>query len=130
MAQKFKIVAIGPRDAYRDNMLELIGTEVTVPEDLVEGSDGWHFGDVKFVRTGRLHTFFQVQLEPVEDELEPIKSIIMRRDGATSEDFDMMLEGALRDFDEGMDPEEILSSWFGLEPDYVFELLELAAKRI
>ena len=67
------------------------------------------------------------QVNGTPDSIGTIKETVMRRDGCTAEEFDLMLEGALEDFDDGSDPEEILSDWFGLEPDYVMEFLELAS---
>lgn len=54
---------------------------------------------------------------------ETIKEILMRRDGLSGDEADSMLEGARQDVREGADPEEVLMDWFGLEPDWVFELL-------
>ena len=57
--------------------------------------------------------------------METIKQILMRRDEMTSEDADEMIEAAKREFrEEGGDPEEIIAEWFGLEPDYAWELLD------
>ena len=57
--------------------------------------------------------------------METIKQILMRRDEMTSEDADEMVEAAKREFrEEGGDPEEIIAEWFGLEPDYAWELLD------
>lgn len=64
-----------------------------------------------------------------QDSLKPLKETVMTRDECTEEEFEMMLEGALQDYNAGDDPEEVVADWFGLEPDYVFDFLELAAKR-
>ena len=55
-----------------------------------------------------------------------LKQAIMQRDGLTSEEADELIDGARSMvLDEGMDPEEVLLEEFGLEPDYVFDLLDM-----
>ena len=54
---------------------------------------------------------------------ETLKQCIMRRDGLSEDEADSMIEGARQDVREGADPEEVLLDWFGLEPDFVFDLL-------
>lgn len=55
---------------------------------------------------------------------ETLKQVLMRRDGLTSEEADSMIEDARSQvLDDGCDPEEVLANDFGLEPDYVFDLL-------
>ena len=56
--------------------------------------------------------------------MNPIVSIIMRRDAMDEEGALEMFEEAQACVREGQDPEEVLEEWFGLEPDYVFDLLE------
>lgn len=53
-----------------------------------------------------------------------LKQIIMRRDELTSEEADKQIADAQELVLAGHDPEEVLSEEFGLEPDYVFDLLE------
>lgn len=55
--------------------------------------------------------------------METIKEILMRRDGMSAGEADDMISEAKAEVTAGMDPEEVLQDWFGLEPDYVFELL-------
>ena len=63
--------------------------------------------------------------------METIKQVLMRRDGITSEEADELIDEAIVETasyldgsDElARDPEEILHEDFGLEPDYVFELM-------
>lgn len=50
-------------------------------------------------------------------------SILMRRDGMERDDAEDLLQDARAAVEDGEDPEEILADWFGLEPDYVFDLL-------
>lgn len=50
-------------------------------------------------------------------------SSLMRRDGMERDDAEDLLQDARAAVEEGEDPEEILEDWFGLEPDYVFDLL-------
>ena len=52
-----------------------------------------------------------------------LKQAIMIRDGLTSEEADEMIKNAREMIEEGEDPEEILLNDFGLEPDYLFDLL-------
>ena len=52
-----------------------------------------------------------------------IKSVLMRRDGLTPEEADEMIEEAREMVAEGENPERVLRVEFGLEPDYVFDLL-------
>lgn len=55
---------------------------------------------------------------------ESLKDILMRRDGMTETDAQEMIEEARRAvLEEGEDPEEVLQDWFGLEPDYIMDLL-------
>ena len=55
--------------------------------------------------------------------METIKQILIRRDGMLPEDAQELIDEARERVREGEDPEEILFEEFGLEPDYVFELL-------
>ena len=50
-------------------------------------------------------------------------SIMMRRDGMERDDAEDLLQDARAAVEDGEDPEEILQDYFGLEPDYVFDLL-------
>ena len=52
-----------------------------------------------------------------------IKSVLIRRDGLTPEEADDMIEEARQLVAEGENPESVLRVEFGLEPDYVFDLL-------
>jgi hypothetical protein len=54
---------------------------------------------------------------------ESIKEILMRRDNMSAEDADELIEQAKEAIYDGEDPEEVLAEYFGLEPDYIFELL-------
>lgn len=55
---------------------------------------------------------------------ESLKEVLMRRDGLTEEEAEEQIEEARQAVMDGDDPEEVLADWFGLEPDYVFDLLE------
>lgn len=59
--------------------------------------------------------------------METLKSILMNRDKITSEEADNLIEEARQDLkirlSEGEMPFDICQEWFGLEPDYIFELL-------
>ena len=56
--------------------------------------------------------------------MKSLLKVLMRRDGLSKAEAEERIEEA-RNFvlDEGMDPEDVLASEFGLEPDYVFDLL-------
>lgn len=54
---------------------------------------------------------------------QSIKQILMQRDGMSSDDADDLIEEAKEAIHDGEDPEEVLSEFFGLEPDYIFDLL-------
>ena len=58
---------------------------------------------------------------------ESIKEILMRRDGMSQIEAEELITHAKRDLDvrlaEGEMPDDICNEWFGLEPDYIFELL-------
>lgn len=57
--------------------------------------------------------------------MNPIVQILMERDGLSYREAQIRLQEA-RDMldDEGDDPEEILQNEFGLESDYVFDLID------
>ena len=52
-----------------------------------------------------------------------LKNTLMKRDGLTEAEAEAMIAEARALVLSGDDPEEILYSEFGLEPDYVFDLL-------
>ena len=54
---------------------------------------------------------------------ESLKQVIMRRDGLSSQEADELIESAREQILEGEDPEEVILNDFGLEPDYIFDLL-------
>jgi hypothetical protein len=49
----------------------------------------------------------------------------MRRDGLSLEDATEMLNDARAAVAEGFNPEEACSYFFGLEPDYMYDLIDL-----
>jgi len=55
--------------------------------------------------------------------METLKQVLMRRDGLTSEQADEQIAEAREAIFFGEDPEEVLEDWFGLEPDYIFDLI-------
>ena len=62
--------------------------------------------------------------------MDSLKETLMRRDGMTSDGADKEIDGARVDVAEGADPEEVdpeavLADQFGLEPDYIFDLIEV-----
>lgn len=53
-----------------------------------------------------------------------ILPVLMRRDGMSrAEAEDLIAEARKRVLEYGEDPEEILADEFGLEPDYIYDLL-------
>lgn len=57
--------------------------------------------------------------------LETLKSVLMRRDGMTADEArDAILEAREMVEVDGEDPEEVLRDEFGLEPDYIWDLLD------
>jgi len=55
--------------------------------------------------------------------METLKDILMRRDGLSAAEAQDLIDEARERVLEGEDPEEILLDDFGLEPDYLWELL-------
>ena len=59
--------------------------------------------------------------------MKGIKQILMERDGMTADEADDLIMDAKADMNErladGEMPEDICEEWFGLEPDYLFELI-------
>ena len=56
--------------------------------------------------------------------MKTLKEVLMSRDGLSAAEADEQIDAAREEVMEGYDPEEILRENFGLEPDYVFDLLE------
>jgi hypothetical protein len=54
---------------------------------------------------------------------ESLKEVIMRRDNMTSAEADELIAEAKEAIEGGEDPEEVLSEYFGLEPDFIFDIL-------
>ena len=52
-----------------------------------------------------------------------ILAVLMRRDGMTRSEAQELIDEARELVAEGENPEEILRVDFGLEPDYIFDLL-------
>lgn len=52
-----------------------------------------------------------------------LKKIIMERDDLTSLEADLLISQAREMVLDGEDAEEVLYEEFGLEPDYIFDLL-------
>ena len=53
--------------------------------------------------------------------METIREILTTRDGSTADDIDDLFAAATDDIADGIDPEDVLSDTFGLEPDYLFD---------
>ena len=61
--------------------------------------------------------------------MERIKQILMTRDGMSEDEADQLIKEAKEDLyarlDNGEFPEGICEEWFGLEPDYLVQLLDV-----
>jgi len=59
--------------------------------------------------------------------VESIKEVLMRRDGLTEEEAEDLIKEARDDFHlrlaRGEMPDDICQEYFGLEPDYIWELM-------
>jgi len=59
--------------------------------------------------------------------METIKEILIRRDGLTTEEADDLIQEATDNMNErlalGEMPDNICQEYFGLEPDYLMELI-------
>ncbi len=55
--------------------------------------------------------------------METLKQVLMRRDGMMSYEADEAIAEAKQRVLDGEDPEEVLCEEFGLEPDYIWDLL-------
>ena len=55
--------------------------------------------------------------------MQSLKQVLMNRDGLTEAEAEEFINEARERIYSGDDPEEILLEDFGLEPDYVFDLL-------
>lgn len=56
--------------------------------------------------------------------MKTLKEVLMERDNLSSDEADELIEEAREQVYNGEDPEEVLFNEFGLEPDYVMDLLE------
>jgi len=57
--------------------------------------------------------------------MSTLKEVLMMRDNLTADEAMEQIQGAVDRVNEGDDPEDVLYEEFGLEPDYVFDLIEL-----
>lgn len=57
------------------------------------------------------------------DEECSILRVLMRRDGMSRADAEDLIWAAREEVREGGDLKEVCEEWFGLEPDYVMDLL-------
>jgi len=55
--------------------------------------------------------------------METLKQVLMRRDGLTEQQADEQILEAREAIFAGENPEEVLEDYFGLEPDYIFDLI-------
>lgn len=57
------------------------------------------------------------------EEPETLKQVLIRRDRMSAKEADERIAEARERVEDGEDPEDILQDEFGLEPDYVLDLL-------
>ena len=57
--------------------------------------------------------------------MESLKEVLMRRDNLSSEEAQDQIREAQNRVMQGEDPEKILYEDFGLEPDYIFDLIPI-----
>ncbi|MCK4498915.1 hypothetical protein KAU11_00280 [Candidatus Babeliales bacterium] len=59
--------------------------------------------------------------------MKTIKQVLMERDGMTANEADTEIESAREDLhnrlEDGEMPFDLCADWFGLEPDYIDELI-------
>lgn len=55
--------------------------------------------------------------------METLREVLIRRDGQAPHEADALIDDARQRVLEGEDPAEVLKEEFGLEPDYIFDLL-------
>ena len=59
--------------------------------------------------------------------METIKEVLMKRDNMTEQEALDLIAEAKQDLTERLDqgemPDDICQEWFGLEPDYIMELM-------
>ena len=56
-------------------------------------------------------------------QMYSIKQTIMRRDGLTDAEAQDLLDEAIQAVEDGMDAEDACGEFFGLEPDYIWDLI-------
>jgi len=56
--------------------------------------------------------------------IKSLKATIMERDGIDSDEADDLIAEARACVEEGEDPQDVLEEYFGLEPDYIFDLID------
>lgn len=55
--------------------------------------------------------------------MSELKKVLMQRDCMTPKEADKVIADAKQRVWDGEDPEEVLADEFGLEPDYIFDLM-------
>ena len=56
-------------------------------------------------------------------KMKTLKQVLMHRDKMTADEADAAIDEAKDMIADGADPEEVLAGEFGLEPDYIFDLI-------
>jgi hypothetical protein len=61
--------------------------------------------------------------------MKTLKQTLMHRDDLTSDEANLAIREAISFLDDYDDPEELIYSEFGLEPDFIFDLLAYCEQR-
>lgn len=55
--------------------------------------------------------------------MESLREVLRRRDGLSKDEADELIEYAKSRVDDGENPEDVLYEEFGLEPDYIEDIM-------
>ena len=59
----------------------------------------------------------------MEREVNKLEKVLMERDGMTLKEARDLIREAKDDIDNFDDPDEFMAEWFGLEPDYLIDVI-------
>ena len=58
-----------------------------------------------------------------------LEKVLMERDCMTREEAKQLILNAYMDINNYTDVDDFMADWFGLEPDYIFDVWEIGEKR-
>jgi len=64
-----------------------------------------------------------MQSTPRRTKMNHLRDVLIERDRMTEAEADAAIAEARREVREGADPDDVLQDSFGLEPDYVFDIV-------